>query len=547
MTIDDSVDDALPAAEFEEEEEEFDPQHPYQPIVQTLDLPLGTGVLHVSILQLSEAERDHYMPKLLRENLLVAVGCTDASIRVVTLPLDPPSHAHKKRESLRDTPSNATAGHGSWGEQVVVVPTAAGHRTLPTAVGVAVAPRSLVFESEDDEMDGYAIEHAWDLLVASTSADAGGTLLVHRIPFKSSTRGLKGDRLEVYRNVLLNGLPTRVDIYVGPDLTTPIYPMILVAEAGHGVSLFECGSAESKHEGRWIARMQPSAQTSSSLLCVRFGLAGRLAIALTSDGEWGVWDITEAQEAAKGDMTTLRKFTYGGTLTSPNGVVGPSTSRQAQFKALPAVTPHTRKIRQENLFTSDSHRSSGQAGSSPASRFHGGISLTKTTHESGAGEDSFALLWYNDRAVFVQSLRAHHTSRTVNGIDSSSALITSKDPFSGPTNPGGQIRAVNVVDRATLCGGTQVSAWPLLRTAHRAPSLRSKAPEVAYISERAISFVGPPLNGESDARSQTNGDAMRDRTAVAAGLLKHGELSLGGLEGMLDRMAGGAKRLSGRA
>lgn len=74
--------------EFEDQAQEFDPSTPVAPIIQTLNLCLEAQVLHLSFLQLPTNLGQSFVgsfPPMLFEKLLVAVACSDCSVRLLSM------------------------------------------------------------------------------------------------------------------------------------------------------------------------------------------------------------------------------------------------------------------------------------------------------------------------------------------------------------------------------------------------------------------------------------------------------------------------------
>lgn len=136
----------VPEAEFEEEEEELDPDQPYPSFVQQLQLSLHTEVLHLAVPQVpavSALRSADTIPAIFSKNLVFAVTCADCTIRVITLPLNPPPDAVKEK---RHSPQS------QFGEDVVKIH---GHQSVPR--GITMSWTSRIEPSSknlsDDEMD----------------------------------------------------------------------------------------------------------------------------------------------------------------------------------------------------------------------------------------------------------------------------------------------------------------------------------------------------------------------------------------------------------
>ena len=85
--------DEEPTYQFEEDETEVDPFHPYDDVLRQLDIPLGSRVLQLAVPRvLPETARSSLdpFPPALKKDIIIAAVCADYSTRIVTLPLLPP-------------------------------------------------------------------------------------------------------------------------------------------------------------------------------------------------------------------------------------------------------------------------------------------------------------------------------------------------------------------------------------------------------------------------------------------------------------------------
>ena len=506
--------------DFTDEVEEFDPAKPYMSIIQHLDLPLETPVLHLAfprLPQLSHPRKHPLSPPLLQHKMVVAVTCADNSIRLLTLPLKPPSPASKSRSELREDPTLCHAGHGSWGEELVTIQEVGCHQSLPRGVAVGIMPQALQL---DDEEEGPSRDEPteapqlFDILLASHSADLSGLLLLHKIPVSEDGMFLEPDASEnlLWRFQPLSSRASTIDLWLPTNTTQIQVPRVLVAEANGAVKIFECFSESSPDRGAWSLSMYPGCATGVNydrrlVLDARWALGGRAVIVLTADGEWGIWDISPAKgsNGISGGVPT--KFAINGWITGP-GLTGTrpksSNAKTGTKTQLAPMTPSTRKVRQEALFSGHSTKSSIS--------MQGGISIHVTDPSiSNKEEDESLVIWHDNRIITIPSLRTHWQNK----------FKTSNSLFSNGAS--GQIRDIPDLD---LRGEfrTSVSAFP---AEDSLSSLKSKQPDILISGERSIGIIAVPL--------EPSRPTVVDYKKLAAR-----ELDVNGLDRMLDSMANGS-------
>lgn len=119
--------------EFQEENSEYESSEPYAPFIRTLDLPLGVEVLHLAFPHLPwDTHRSSMgaLPSLFAKKIVCAVACSDFSVRVVLLPLLPPSSQSKEGTVSRDANSSLGAGESRFGEEMVVLSSGTTHQSV---------------------------------------------------------------------------------------------------------------------------------------------------------------------------------------------------------------------------------------------------------------------------------------------------------------------------------------------------------------------------------------------------------------------------------
>ena len=506
-------------AKFEEEEILFDPTEPRSFITQDLDLTLGTEVLQLAFPQVPADYSYHKamsLPSILSNKIVIAAACADNNIRVITLPLKPPSPASKSREELRSDLTSAYPGNGYWGETMVTIGGDHCHQTIPDGITITFSPRPDSSNEEthteiavpnphntrsrspakhDLSKDSLQKEQHWDLLVASHSAELSGLLLVFRIPLVKRSKdpevGLDISTAPV-QPMQRQHLPSPATCI---SFNTSPYPAarhshILVAERTGVTRIYNCLSSTrtrppsrgseygstSSEQGSWLISLYPSFISPSPstsvahrkpIIGASWVLAGKAIIILLGDGEWGIWDIEGAGPTAKGNVLLRGNEGTSGvrggakTVWSISGLVETSTitrghsrsssdSKRDSTSSFAPMTPHSRKVRQETLF------SHGDSIGGP-SFTSGGISVRgiSKAREDDFGDDTI-VMWREDTVVVMQSLITYWKAHLRNEIGGSGSL------FGVDTS-----RRLVKVEGLNLCGDniTNVDIFPIVAKA----------------------------------------------------------------------------------
>ena len=542
MSIDDDGDANIEGRVDEEfeQEEEFDASRPYADIIQRLELPIGSAVLHLafpSLPQLEKPERHALAPSLLQRKLVVALGCADNSVRLLTLPLSPPSPSLVSSKLLFDDPSRCTAGRGTWGEELVTISGA--HQSLPRGVSIAFAGRIITRDDDevsDDSMDDEERKKGYDILLASHSADLSGLVLIHRIPVAQNGAAIETSlsKIALWLSRPLASPASTIDLYVSPSSASAQTPRLLVAESKGPIKVFECCSSNVPDQGCWTLTLYPPLSLLRSrqiraVVDARWVLGGKAIVLLTSEGEWGIWDISLRGNARIIPGSKPTPFVISGrvgsliksNLGSKTSV--PSTEPKSQ---LAPMTPGTRKARQETLFGGQDSTTSNRGGIS--------INYIRNSPLSGEGDESMTI-WHDTNAFTIPSLRAHWQMKFVKG-------------GGGYFNSGaaGQIRNLPSVD----LGGelrVAVSTFPKDDSFN---TQTSKQLEVLIAGERSLTILAPPPPAEEETvvtdlapvqastRSQPQPKESIQPHVSDQMLLDHGELDIQGLDRIMMDMDG---------
>lgn len=315
ISLDDSDDEGASAKkfedkpEFEDEEQELDPSKPYPQTLQTLELRFGTDVLHLAILPQSvmKADGPSWKPlEALKHRIVFAAACADNSVRLVTLPLTPPSIASKSRDEFRPDFTQANAGNGKWGETIVVL---SGHQK-PSA-GVSMTVDFATGGKELVTTDSKAPSEP-SFIVASHSREVTGRLLLYRVSIKSPK-----PHLEPFQSIYLSS-PAR-SISFNSALTRPLSSQLLIAETTGVCRIYDYkllirssdDSPESLvlEQGTWLLSLYAGFQNSKSssdppqplethagfgrksIVDAQWISNGQAIVVLFNDGEWAIWDI----------------------------------------------------------------------------------------------------------------------------------------------------------------------------------------------------------------------------------------------------------------
>ena len=523
------------SSDYESEDEEIDNSKPYARIVQRLDLPLGTVVNHLAfptLPQLTRARIHLLAPALLRRKLVVALACADNSIRLLTLPLKPPSSSLLTGEHLQYNPSLWTPGHGTWGEELVTIPGA--HQSLPKGVTITLAPQILTRSKEhedvdDDSMSETDAETGYDVLLASHSADLSGIFLIHRIPVSvdGATIETSPGNVTHWRRRPLASPATKIDFSV-PESSSSSTPRVLVAESKGQVRIFDCCSPQASGQGSWVVTLHSPVTSISTrpltpVLDARWVLSGKAILILTSTGEWGIWDISSSNSSRGIAGSQPTPFAISGKIGSPiaNTAVSRNTSaRPASTSQLAPMTPGTRKMRQEALF----------GGSTSSLSNRGGISVKVATGPTLSAEsDESITIWHGNSAVLLPSLRTFWQTK-FGGAGSTFSSGTTGIFRELPTVAhSAELRvAVSALPNSDSTSVTSAKQAEFLVAAERSLTiLTTPLPERQERGRNLLSTQTNAISEAQDSSLRTDNDQM---------LLDQGELGVAGLDRMLAGM-----------
>ena len=600
MVIDLSDDDEpapLPAetSEFEEEEDEFDPTEPYREILRYIDIPFGTSATHLALPHISstpvDSASDSHAP-MLSSHLVAVAACADLTIRLVSLPLTPPT-----KSSIEPS---------TWNVQVVQIPASSGHQDLITNISITDFAEAQDGEAGGDRTKSRSRSGArmisksskpssdleWSFLIASTSCTGSGLLLIHRISltdqdtFDQSAESLFPMQRQLLRSPLsacrlhFNPCPHPADRASSLLITLPdsgcvkVYQVIAQPTHARGrrgsaatmdSNNSSAGSVRSsgKQQGKVMITLYAAFTPPSEgehlgirnrLLDASWVLGGRAILALFEDGEWGVWDLeaagppspTQTQNLVKGQSGVSgiqggaqARFTIRGSIRPYPSTSSKSRTEKVDFSdstGFAPMTPHTRKSRSDRLF--ENKDSDLMTISDKRTSSRGDIcimelpSLSASAEQSSKLVDESVILSYGDLSFYLPSLLTYWR-----------AEVSGRGTFgtSGAARPT-QLPSLRL-------GGEHiraVSQFTLSIAEETALDSSSTTPDILAVTDHTLMMLHAPLAEEiaqQNERKQTLAAKLPGASARADELLlQRGELGIDGLDSMLDHMTNGGTR-----
>lgn len=555
---------------FEELEDEYDPSEPYLPIVQHLDLPLGTEVIHISFPHLpSESSRlmSASIPPILTQKIMIAAACSDHSIRLITLPLRPPSPASKAHHDLKDKINISGNKMGPHGEHIVVLSSSAAHQTVPNSISVTYTNRDAgnIYEEEtdiedDDDDDRRSRSRSrrrspskgrpgpqrtstgteWDILLASHSSEISGILLVYRIAIIKSNSGtgandmLSADHVMPAQQQYLPSPAIQI-VFNASTYPSPRHSHLLVTGSEGSVKIYDCfpfTNSRRDHQGSWLISLFSPYDNYSTGVPARkrivdaaWVLGGKAIISLLADGEWGIWDpqgcgpganeISKHRSANPSGRTGfgLSNFALNGWLGSTTNSSSKTSSDKAATKSkLAPMTPGTRRVREEVLFS----------GPHTGGTYHlrGGIAVTRLEepHRDKVGTDCVTL-WHGSKILTIPDLASYWEGR-VGGKGNLFGGDQQRSIKIDDVNLGGE--PANTLDQLPL--KTQASGQ------HR---------DLVIAAEHRLIFLTKPLQEPKAANAVP--EEVHEAIDADQQLLVRGELDVSGMERILAGMANGSR------
>ncbi|ESZ91593.1 hypothetical protein SBOR_8028 [Sclerotinia borealis F-4128] len=427
--------------DFEDDEQEIDPRRPYPSVLQTLDLQFGTDVLHISLLPSSILRADGAPWRgidSLKPKIVFSAACADNTIRLITLPLTPPSPLSKNRNEFRLTPAIANVGNGKWGETMVIL---TGHKKPSDGVSMTVDFE----EKQTSTKDNSNSTTETQIIIASHSKEITGLLQLWRVPLPMPS---SSTMVPPFQSIHMPS--PAVGISFNPSLSEHHSSHLLVADNlgtcriyNHKLLVNPSEDPESAiaEQGSWLVSLYPGFKSSKTdsqssqkstysgfgrkiIVDAKWVYSGKAILVLLSDGEWGVWDMNGVgpgakrgvlgQQSIKGGSRSAFNLTgyVEGATKSNSKTSGPPQIAQSRFAPM---TPGTRKT--TDLFSNKVQ---------PTGPIRGSISVLEAPSTSShlAYEESI-LFWLGESFTFIPSLSKYWSANPRKGQTSANIFNTS--------------------------------------------------------------------------------------------------------------------------
>lgn len=476
-------DEEEPAAgaepEFDDEEPEIDPLRPFPQVLRYIDLVFGTSATHLAL------------STVVKGRIVFAATCGDNLVRLVSLPITPPSPANMERKDSKP---------GRWGERVVSL---SGFSTPANAI-------SMTFVNETDEKT----KSSGSLLVASHSREVTGLLLLHKVPILpiqkegKTTFEFSKDHAAPFQTQYLSTPASSLDFSHSSS-------NLLLADKTGTIRIYSPDVAE----GSWLLTLHTDFVASDAarfpsrkaILDAKWILGGKALMVLLSDGEWGIWDIEGSGPGSSKGILGAQGI-KGGAITpfSISGYIdGPpvkSTSRPAAVSSKFApMTPAARRTLEPALLT-------GNHGQVATDGQISVVLLPKTSTTSAP--DERVAFWIEDAYAVIPSLRAYWEAQTRRG----------GNLFSGASaNKMQRVEGVNL--RGERCNGLDQNLTGMSVGA---------TPELIITAEHRLVIVAhlPESRGPPQRQRTPTLEANTNQFQIAT----RGDLDISGIDEMLDRM-----------
>ncbi|KAK3060862.1 hypothetical protein LTS18_007533, partial [Coniosporium uncinatum] len=471
-------------------------------------LALGGDALNIAFPPMPRSPEKS--PAIFDQRIVFAITCSDCSVRIISLPLTPPS--------------DAAVAHHQVHESITTLSGQLGHQETPTSLSITwtsrMPPAEEMEEDAEDDQDAderptlsrsrqsqlrTEEQREFDLIVASHSADLGGVLKFSRVLLES---------FGAEQTIVSGAVAQVASLYTRTSVTklhfnTSSYPsrrhsQLLLADTRGIVKIYDALS--SSIVTTFPAPFTPSGQR-KRLIDVNWTSNGRTMIALLEDGEWGVW-VVDPAGLPNNPKNGTSAFVYSGYA----GAEPRSNSSVTSSSGLAPMTPKTRRVKEEALFTTPSPLTT-------RTLHRGGISvLPKLSANSHSERAESIVVWLDDR------------------IYSSKGSIASSEGLSLARFDGLDLHGelLNNVDQFPQSSGPTASHDLLIAAEHR---------YVILGNTRSSDFEEQPTTGAL-VRTEENDDPFVDSDR---NLLANSALDLDGMDRLLNGMGQAGRRFVGFA
>ncbi|KAI9040465.1 uncharacterized protein KD926_008170 [Aspergillus affinis] len=538
-----------PTFEFDDEEPEVDPAHPYEGLLREIDIPLASRVLELAVPRIApETARSSLdpFPPVLKDTIVIAAVCADFSTRIVALPLTPPH------------PSETDVA--SWA-QTLSISGGVSHQEIPRGVSIAFTYQEIEQSKEQPRTRSRAASRPketgrWDLLVATHSAESSGLLILHRIPVveESGVYRFCDDEIETRRRYLPT--PAKSISFNPSSYPSPRHSTLLVTFHTGCVKIYSCFSTKpskasrrssgpqsdfetSETQGKWLITLYPGFEQISAqrktIIHAEWVLGGRAVMVLMADGDWGVWDIEGAGPGtAKGPLQrqssvqgvtggSLTAFSVSGRILSPlpgGSRAEANGSFVEQRPKFAPLTPSTKRVREDTLLK-------GATVGSTNPSLCGEISVYQTNSYRDSLPDESILLRHGNQAAAIPSL----LSLWRNAVNATGTFDASN-----------RCR-VSAIQDISLMGERLKGIGHIPATSRHTRESEGDSFDILITAEHRIMILAPRLREPEPvpiSRLSTSHTPTAETDQV---MLRRGELDVEGMERLLNGMTGGNRSL----
>ncbi|KAF1984059.1 hypothetical protein K402DRAFT_149136 [Aulographum hederae CBS 113979] len=359
-------------AEFDAEETEETPYDQSPRIAQSMTLDLGADVFSISFPPLLAPVRNN-QPAIFSQKLVLAVACSDCSVRLVAIPLLPAS------SSVKPLVTFLQSGPSRWITNTLSL----------TWTGSTPQEEDIIdlMDDEDDIDEQPVAERArlrqtellnFSLLLASHSAELGSTLRISTIPLTENGKSISTDPFLPSKTLHLSHAAETIAFNTG-TYPSARHSNLLLAQLHGTVKFYNCtagvfGTTLTTPYAPPPTSMKENTSITSNQNPVRKRIldaawlhGGRSVVVLLAGGEWGVWAVDPNspcfKRSAGGDIF---KFARSGFISpanittlalrpgnSMNSLDGGLSLTKRAGAALAPMTPHTRKTTSKTIFEKD--------------------------------------------------------------------------------------------------------------------------------------------------------------------------------------------------
>jgi hypothetical protein len=388
-----------------ETEDEDDPDA----IIQQLDIPLASSVISIAVPpppQDQSVFSSDFYPQILSSRIVLAASCSDSHVRIVSLPLAPPTDEFKEQAEKR----KSSDGLGKFGEQILIL-----SQTQQVSNLLALSFTSETPDQEPGVIDiaptparptrgGNDSKH-WQLIVAAHTNDVNGVLQLASVPVVSKKSGNKvdyrfsADSLSIYHSEYLFSPARSLEF-------SPIFSnlQLLLSDTSGIVNLFDAKACQ------FLASFKtshlPHNNSRKTILDAKWAHSGDAIVVLLSDSQWGIWNLTDP---VTGGGTT--KFTLSGWLGKAS-TQSSRSSKELSPKFVP-MTPGTRRAHEQDLFVGSQRKSSNPTGS---------ISVSKLSSLSSSLRRDDQIVFNLDGILYLIPSLVAYEARATQGRSTSSSV-----------------------------------------------------------------------------------------------------------------------------